>query len=310
MKKWYATQMMIENTFGNSFTELSKHLAFIKTELGGSIGMGVDRFSILSHECCPAPEELVEIGSLMQQVWKAKISDVSVAVIDESVIGYQPSQKTLEKAEAEIPIPVVYIPRKPHPNGLECFLAATYVQDPNSDGNLPYIISMVPHVVVQDYSNAEAAMQIINNWTSTSYQPHWVVDAGFGSMELLELSARKGGGMTASFSENQLGDLWDALSFSLPPGHWRAAFNNQGYVASVHCGLADGKKRAIQHCMCSNWTVEGSPDALSSSDGQPANNDAGQRYENDDYHCSVRIPKSWLFQCTITKYFLGSNWMN
>lgn len=42
-----------------------------------------------------------------------------MAVFDEQVVGYQPSAKTKNKAEqAGHPIPVVYIPRKPHPNGL------------------------------------------------------------------------------------------------------------------------------------------------------------------------------------------------
>ena len=28
------------------------------------------------------------------------------------------------------PIPVVFIPRKPHPNGLEIFLSVTYIDNP------------------------------------------------------------------------------------------------------------------------------------------------------------------------------------
>jgi hypothetical protein len=47
------------------------------------------------------------------------------------------------------PIPKMYIPRKPHPNGLLVYLLATYVKNPNSndeDKKLPLIINMLPRV--------------------------------------------------------------------------------------------------------------------------------------------------------------------
>lgn len=44
---------------------------------------------------------------------------MEVITFDEQVVGYQPAPETKKKAEAMgYPIPVVFIPRKPHPNGL------------------------------------------------------------------------------------------------------------------------------------------------------------------------------------------------
>ena len=48
------------------------------------------------------------------------ISEVSIIAIDEAVLAYEPSSDVKSKNEDfGEPIPVVYIKRKPHPNGLE-----------------------------------------------------------------------------------------------------------------------------------------------------------------------------------------------
>lgn len=61
----------------------------------------------------------------------SNVEEVSVVAIDESMCEYQPSKDTKEKAaEKGEPIPVVYIPRKPHPNGLLIYSAAGGVQAP------------------------------------------------------------------------------------------------------------------------------------------------------------------------------------
>jgi len=44
-------------------------------------------------------------------------------VFDEQLVGYQPSPQVKKRAEQQgYPIPVVYIPRKPNPNGLLMYL--------------------------------------------------------------------------------------------------------------------------------------------------------------------------------------------
>jgi hypothetical protein len=52
-------------------------------------------------------------------------------VVDESMFEYAPGHTAKLKAEQlGEPIPVVYIPRKPRPNGLLVYTAATYVAHP------------------------------------------------------------------------------------------------------------------------------------------------------------------------------------
>ena len=265
LKKWYGFQLVMENTYSNSFTAIAVHFAHVKRELGSVRGLGLDRFSVLSNDCCPTAEELIQLSCIIEGSSKSQLLRAKVVVIDESVIGYQPSEAVRTRSEREgTPIPVVYIPRKPHPNGLLCYLASTYVSDPNSPGFLPFIVSMVPHVRIGDFTNAEAAKHIINSWMAP--QPHWIVDAGFGSEELVQLATQRGGSMTASISQVQMGSLWKALSFSVPPGCWRAATNGTGMVASVHCGEADGRGRTLQRILSSNWELPVAPHQFPSAE--------------------------------------------
>ena len=142
------------------------------------------------------------------------------------------------------------------------FWGCTYVVDPNSTSFLPFVAAMVPHVSVGDYTNTEAAQKIISTWTLG--HTHWFMDAGFSSKNLIELATEKGGDVTMSIPELHSKFLWDALSFSLPPGYWRAAVHASGLVASIHCGDADGRKRSFQRIMTTNWMT--SPASQSPSD--------------------------------------------
>ena len=64
-------------------------------------------------------------------IFFSHIDNISVIAIDEAVLAYQPSSQVKEKAKMNgEPIPVVFIPRKPHPNGLEIFLSVTYIDNP------------------------------------------------------------------------------------------------------------------------------------------------------------------------------------
>ena len=253
---WYSIQIMMENTYGNVFKDLPSHFAHIKKLIGGKIGIGSDRFRILTNSCCPTVDELIDIAQILNDTFRTQIVTLSVAVIDESIISYQPSKLKKDKAEKSgNPIPIVFIPGKPHPNGLECFVASSYITDPNSDGHFPFIVSLVPHVRIGDFTNCEAAIQIIRSWNSMKI--HWVVDAGYGSQEIIEIVENQGSTITASFSELQLADLWNSLEYALPPGCWRVAINKFGWMASVHCGDADGKKRNFQKLISTNWELSG-----------------------------------------------------
>ena len=64
------------------------------------------------------------------------------------MISYQPSKaaKTKHIKDGDI-IPVQFIPRKPHKNGLLIYHACTYVNHPTKSNKiLPFIVDAMPHL--------------------------------------------------------------------------------------------------------------------------------------------------------------------
>jgi len=184
-----------------------------------------------------------------------------VVTIDEPLIGYEPSKADKGRMEqAGTPVPVVYIQRKPHPNGLECFVAGTCAIDSGTRKSVPYVCALVPQLEISNYTNTEVVEKIVREWPAALGHPQYVVDAGFGHESLAATVASNGGQMTVSMSSHRLGVLWRALSCSLPSGTWRAAVNTKSrLVASVHCNTDGGGQRTYQHVLSTNWTLQASP---------------------------------------------------
>ncbi len=86
-----------------------------------------------------------------------------LCTFDELVMEYQPSAEV--KAEAEQkgePIPVTFIQRKPHPNGLLAYILATFLSHPkNPASKLPFIVDYFPHLKVDDIHTGNLLEKII-----------------------------------------------------------------------------------------------------------------------------------------------------
>ena len=149
---------------------------------------------------------------------------IQVVTVDESVIAYQPSAQVKKQADQlGEPIPVEFLPMRPHPNGLETFLAVTPVDHPGKPRRgLPYILDIHPHLRVRDCSSQQIVRLFMQRWLGES-KPHWVGDAAFGSTEVLaeiEEEWREIGTFSISNSiSNQY--LWEVLSSNIPhPNTW------------------------------------------------------------------------------------------
>ncbi len=84
-------------------------------------------------------------------------------MVDESIIAYQPGADVKAKAAVKgEPIPVIYIPRKPHPNRLELFICASFINNPAKVGGvIPFILNILPHLKVGDVSPVESVRQVM-----------------------------------------------------------------------------------------------------------------------------------------------------
>ena len=91
------------------------------------------------------------------------INSVDLITVDESVIEYQPCLQKKKKSEemGEV-IPVVYIPRKPHPNGLLLYLSCSWLPHPiYVNSAIPVIIDLIPHLKPHDVSPSIAIEEIM-----------------------------------------------------------------------------------------------------------------------------------------------------
>ena len=170
----------------NSTRYMRTHLKDLQLRYG-DLGMGMDRFSVLLGALDPSIDDIKQIVDHLVVNFNNCIQEVSAVTIDESVIRYQPSAKVKREAELQgEPIPVVFIKRKPHPNGLLLNQALTMVRNPfNEQSPLPFILDMIPHLTFGDSSPTEAFEKIIDRW-SRDERPHFVADAAFGNRFLLQ----------------------------------------------------------------------------------------------------------------------------
>jgi hypothetical protein len=164
--RFYGLMVLIENTYGNNTTKLRSHFSMVRESCGGVKNLGMDRFQALWRAFNPSIDELLQIADILHSVWSSFIENVSLVTVDETLVAYQSSSKKKQQAESlGEPIPVVYIPRKPHPNGLEAFLLAGYVPHPaRENAVLPFIIDIYPHLTVGDCPPQDVVRTFMQRW--------------------------------------------------------------------------------------------------------------------------------------------------
>ena len=115
---------------------------------------------------------------------------MSVITEDELLIGYQSSKQVKERSETiGEPIPIVYIPRKPHPIGVLNYLLISFVDDPIKSGKKrPEILDLQPHIKSGDTSLIEITSNLLNRWTLPD-RPHFIGESAFGSLDAIQAIA-------------------------------------------------------------------------------------------------------------------------
>jgi hypothetical protein len=217
------------------------------------------------------------------------VTKVEILTIDEHINSYQPRKETKEQAERDQePIPVVYIPRKPHKNGLLTYFANSYLNTPQQpDKNLPIILDMIPHLRVGDSSAVQAAETILKRliyfllfqliiirwFISDMPKPHVVLDAGFSSFSMLNFFKQYQWPITMSVAKSMEPYLWRLLSHKIPPDYWQAAYSDTVGVASLH-KIIDPNGKLVAQQVVSNAIKPTSllkPPELSAVEENPSN---------------------------------------
>eukprot|EP01105_Mastigella_eilhardi_P024040 TRINITY_DN617_c0_g4_i1.p1 TRINITY_DN617_c0_g4~~TRINITY_DN617_c0_g4_i1.p1 ORF type:complete len:499 (+),score=93.72 TRINITY_DN617_c0_g4_i1:432-1928(+) len=251
---WYATEMRRENTYANHLHNSREHMRYIKEKYGPIKKMGFQRFEDMLLAFRPQLEEVKLLGQRLTVSFQTQLTSVSLLLIDELVSAYQPSAavKTIAEQTGEP------IPRKPHPDGVEVLLGATFVSGhPKNTLRLPYLTHIIPHLSTGDSAPQDVLRQVVETWPLLPH-PHYVGDAAFGSAQILDIIRQHGGVGTFSISTNLWPQLWQALSFNLPIDHFRVALQQQsGIVASIHSlhMTTDATKKTVQKLLSTGFTM-------------------------------------------------------
>lgn len=138
--KFIGIHILLENEHSLHSPAIEKNYKTIKNE--HKFTMGYNRYLAIKASIKPSSEVFDEL--LAEWVSQSKVhwtpgTEIS---IDETIFAYQVRKET--KAEFEKmkdPIPMHYIPRKPHKNGLFAWTAATK----SDHTNKPYVLDILPH---------------------------------------------------------------------------------------------------------------------------------------------------------------------
>jgi hypothetical protein len=248
--RFYGALVLLEATYGNNTRDLKKHFAVIKKSIGGSFTMGVDRFGALKRAFYVSSEQLQLFAEeINSAAWGHVVfASVKQVTADEGVIGYQPSKEKKAIAEAKgDPIPVVYMPRKPHPNGLEFMLLMTFIR--HSGYDLPYMLDILPHLAAQDCNPPDIIKQFVERYPQVEPPPHLVTDAGFPTPDLVNFLIDHGWTFTSSTPSKMWTNVWNVLSQGLHHHSWRCAQHESGIIASCHLNMNDKNEPSYQYVL-------------------------------------------------------------
>lgn len=250
--QFYSIVISLENTFGNMNKSIKEHFSQVKESGFVVNGIGCDRFLLIKNSLLPTRDEIRQICRLLSSAACGTTRDVSVCAVDEAVISYTPSAAVKERETARgTKIPVVYVPRKPHPVGLEMYIAATYIEDSTTRHGLPWAIGIYPHLV--DGDQGDAFRSLVH--ACPYRQVHWIADAWFTS-ESNMAAVVPPSTYTFTINSNYMPSLWKALQIGLPVNTWRAAARRDGVVVSCHTVTQHNcPSLTIQKIMSTGWRV-------------------------------------------------------
>jgi hypothetical protein len=138
--QFFGIYILIDNSWGNENRDCAQNFAKLKKK--EQFDMGQQRFFVLRRSIVPSNEifdQLVSMWVKNSQNYWTPGPQISV---DETIFAYQVKSETKEQyIEDKDPAPVHYIPRKPHPNGLFAWVAATK----SNATNKPFVLDIIPH---------------------------------------------------------------------------------------------------------------------------------------------------------------------
>ena len=247
IKCFFGIKLLLENTYSVQLSVLRTHLRELKKKY--TFRMDANRYAILLSSIVPSNSHLQLFIKKILSAMNSKLETSSIAVIDESLYEYYVRNEVRHRLEKENkdPVPQVYIPKKPRPNGLLNYVIAIAFRNPIKSNSIhPFIVGMYPHLIASSApKHFDVVRYFMDNW-SFEKRPHIVADSAFGSFQLLDDIKRWGSTATFALSSSTEPNLWKLLRAGLVNDKWRAAFNEtSGVVASLSLKTKTGKTEQV-----------------------------------------------------------------
>ncbi len=202
-------------------------------EGGCTIPITQKRFTIITANlCCDWPVFL----QILRDAWfKAWIPGEYLAV-DEAMWKYHCANVDPSNPN---PPPTRYIPRKPHPNGMLCYILA---------GKTPFgpFAFDIQEDICEYKLNPRCALLSFQSRWKGAHKPHIVVDSGFSGDDVILASADNGFKITGSFNKAHKLWLFQLLKLCVRSGRWVAVKDKDGRIWSVKQSGSD------YHFLCTN----------------------------------------------------------
>ncbi len=126
--QFFGIYILIDNMWGNENKDCTQNFAKLKKK---------EQFEVLFH----ATKFLTNLSIWVKSSQNYWTPGPQISV-DETIFAYRVKSETKEQyIEDRDPAPVHYIPRKPHPNGLFAWVAATK----STATNKPFVLDIIPH---------------------------------------------------------------------------------------------------------------------------------------------------------------------
>ncbi|EFC42649.1 hypothetical protein NAEGRDRAFT_80349 [Naegleria gruberi] len=226
------TVISLENNHSKLNANAKTNLQQLRAEKLDSMIPGYRRYFSLMKCFAPSDQQFELISTALNDITLNAVTIGSNFVVDETVYAYQIS--SIVKAEAELlqcPIPVVYIPRKPYPNGLMSYKLCVLFPGCRK----PYVLAILPQYKVPMDSPQEAMLKLLKMVREcTDQNLHITGDAAFGSFTIFDELIKLNVVGTFSISGTEKSWIWDLLKRTLTHGNWKAAeFISKSVIASM-----------------------------------------------------------------------------
>ncbi|PRP74600.1 hypothetical protein PROFUN_15875 [Planoprotostelium fungivorum] len=186
-----------------------------------------------------ALEILERLSGILNEAYRNGINFGSQPVaLDETLYAYAVRKaKQSDYERQHCPYPHVYIPRKPHKNGLLCYQAVIMLQF--KDRSLPYVIGFA-FIRIPQPSPATAATTITSSTTM---------------LQLATEMQSKGQLFLMAIKESSIQNIATALLHELPMNQWRSIHHKANHLLIAAQYVRDDNKKVAQLILTNNYKI-------------------------------------------------------